>query len=81
MHGYSVFPHFNKGKEAFSAATAQRLITELNTPIIAIPEASGIVVKENQMRIIGNESVWLFNQSGEIEINPNDDQFIEFPVL
>lgn len=80
LHGYSVFPHFNKGKDAFSAATVQRLVTELSSPIIAIPEESGVLINENQMRIVGTQSVRLFSHNGEIELHPDENKLIELPV-
>lgn len=81
LHGYSVFPHYNKGQTEFSAETVRRLVTELDTSIVAVPETSGVIVREGQMYIVGTDAVSIFSSARETKLLPNEQAEIDLPRL
>lgn len=59
VHGLSVYPH----ADTYSADPAQ-LARELGHDVIALPEASGVVVRDGDLRAIGPGTVRLFTDGG-----------------
>lgn len=64
LEGYSVYCHYQGTLE--EQELIERLVSELNTSILTIPEETGLLVKDYNIRVIGNKNAIIFNPQGSI---------------
>lgn len=81
LGGYSVFPHFgkNKGNE-FGEPKVKEISAAIGSPIIAIPEGSGIMITGNEMKVLGTEPISLFQGENSTSIQPNGTTVIQLEL-
>jgi dipeptidase E len=54
---YSIYCHYEKNADE----RLERYVLEYKNPVIALPENMGIIVNEHDIRILGNDSIAIFN--------------------
>jgi dipeptidase E len=67
LGGYSVFCHYDSS----SKHAVEKLIDDIGSPIIAIPENSGVVRSEKKLLILGSGSVDIFTDIGVKTLPPS----------
>lgn len=70
--GVGLLPHYTAAQEDL----AQSMSRDDGLPIIAVPEAAGLVVKQGAARTVGPEAVWTVNSTSSTQHSPGS--FLSF---
>jgi hypothetical protein len=63
-NNYAVWPHYRSGEDR----RIEEFVQNHGQPVLAISERSGVVIEQDEMRIVGFEPSYRFDHQAKFEI-------------